>query len=341
MKAHSVAQRTVLVTGGAGYIGSHLCRALAAAGYLPVAYDSLSSGYARAVRWGPLEMADILDEGRLAAVLARYRPLAVFHLAGLASVAESLERPDVYFRVNTEGTRRVAAAAVAAGTRFLVFSSSCAVYGGTAELPFREETPTAPLSPYGQSKLAAEELLGGVGQADGLVCVVLRYFNAAGAEPREAIGEARHSPIRALPLAVLAALGRGPAFHVYGSDYPTADGTAVRDYVHVGDLASAHLLALHHLVQGGAGGIFNLGTGRAYSVLELLAAVGKVTGRAVPYRLLSRRAGDPAAAYAAGRKARTQLGWLPRRSDLEQMVADTARWIADDGPESLRGEPVA
>jgi len=329
--------KVVLVTGGAGYIGSHLCLALSAAGYLPVAYDSLLTGHAAAVRWGPLEAGDILDTARLRGAIEKYRPHALLHLAGLASVAESTQSPELYHRVNAVGSRIAADEAARAGIRFLIFSSTCAVYGAAKHLPITEETETAPISPYGQSKLEAERLLRLATQAHGGPrCSILRYFNAAGAEPAHSIGEAREPAIRAMPLAVLAALGRIPRFDLHGTDYPTIDGTACRDYVHVADLAAAHVAALNQLERGSDGGIYNLGTGTAWSLLQLFAAVEKVTGRPVPYCRHPRRPGDPAEVYASGARAQKELGWRPRRSDLEAMVEDTCRWIAGNGPEELR-----
>lgn len=328
--------RAVLVTGGAGYIGSHICLALSSAGYLPIAFDNLLTGHAAAVRWGPLEIGDVLDSVRLRSVIGQYRPAAVFHLAGLASVLESTRSPDLYHRVNALGAEIVAGEAARAGIRFLVFSSTCAVYGATTDLPITEATATAPISPYGQSKLEAERVLRLSGQSGGPACVILRYFNAAGAEPDHSIGEAREPAIRAMPLAVMAALGRIPLFHLYGTDYPTMDGTACRDYVHVADLAAGHIAALRHLERGAAGGVYNLGAGRAWSLLQLLEAVEKVTGRAVPYERHPRRPGDPAEVYASSARAEKELGWTPRRSSLEQMVDDTFRWIDTGGPEALR-----
>lgn len=316
----------VLVTGGAGYIGAHACKALNSAGFTPVSFDDLSNGHAEAVRWGPLEKGDLLDAGRLAEVLARWRPVAVMHFAGLIEVGRSLAEPERFHRTNVEGSRTLLGAMAGAGCGHLVFSSSAAVYGEPTETPIPEGQPLRPLNPYGEGKARVEAMLAEAGAAGGLRYTALRYFNAAGADPDGEIGE-RHEPeTHALPLAIRAALGCGPAFQVFGRDYATADGTAVRDYVHVSDLARGHVRALEYLLGGGESTALNLGTGQGTSVAELVRTVGAVVGRPVPTRDAARRPGDPAVLVASPARAKALLDWRPEIEDFEGIVRTAVAW---------------
>ncbi|VWC84985.1 UDP-glucose 4-epimerase GalE [Burkholderia contaminans] len=316
----------VLVTGGAGYIGSHTCKALAAAGHEPVAYDNLSTGHRDAVRWGPLVAADILDRDALSKAFAAHRPDVVIHFAALAYVGDSVLAPDRYYTVNVTGTCTLLSAMHAAGVGRIVMSSSCATYGIPDVLPISERTPQQPINPYGFTKYAMERMAADFERAYGLKWVALRYFNAAGADPDGEIGECHEPETHALPLAIRAALGTGPAFQVTGTDYPTPDGSAIRDYVHVSDLADAHLKATAYLCGGGHSSALNLGTGKGTSVLDALRAVAAVTGRRVPTVTAARRPGDPPELYADATKAALVLGWRPRFTTIEPMVEHAAAW---------------
>ncbi|WP_322086843.1 UDP-glucose 4-epimerase GalE [Burkholderia sp. BCC1999] len=316
----------VLVTGGAGYIGSHTCKALAQAGHEPIAYDNLSTGHGDAVRWGPLVVADILDRNALSKALAAHRPDVVIHFAALAYVGESVLAPERYYTVNVTGTCTLLSAMHTAGVGRIVMSSSCATYGVPDTLPISERTPQQPINPYGFTKYAMERMAADFERAYGLKWVALRYFNAAGADPDSEIGECHAPETHALPLAIRAALGTGNAFQVMGTDYPTPDGSAIRDYVHVSDLADAHLRATTHLCGGGESVALNLGTGKGTSVLEALRAVEAVTGCRVPTVMAARRPGDPPALYADATKAARVLGWRPRFTAIEQMVEHAATW---------------
>jgi UDP-arabinose 4-epimerase len=312
---------TVLVTGGAGFIGSHTCKALAAHGLLPVAFDDLSRGHAEFVRWGPLVKGDILNPAHLDAAFERHRPGAVIHFAALAYVGESVSQPLAYYRVNVAGLVNVVEAMLRHGTGSIVFSSSCATYGIPEKLPIAESAPQRPINPYGRSKLACEQILADACAAAPLRAAVLRYFNAAGADPDRELVE-RHDPeTHLIPLAIDAATGHGPPLPIFGSDYPTADGTCERDFIHVCDLAAAHVDALRHMQAGNAALTLNLGTGKACSVRNVVAAVERVTGAKVPLLLAARRPGDPPVLVADASLARGVIGFAPRLSDLDTMVA--------------------
>jgi UDP-glucose 4-epimerase len=324
----------VIVTGGAGYVGAHACAALADAGFTPVVYDNLSNGHGEFVQWGPLERGDIRDGDTLAAAFARWAPVGVLHFAGLIEVGESTRAPARYFDVNVGGSLAVIAAAQAAGVGAFVFSSTCAVYGEPQRLPLTEDHPKAPLSPYGRTKLMVEEALAEIGAWTGLRSIALRYFNAAGADLAGRVGE-RHEPeTHVLPLA-LAAAEAGRAFSVFGDDYPTPDGTAVRDYVHVEDLAAAHVAALKRLLEGGEGGAFNLGGGTGVSVAQLLDAVRRSTNRPLEAQMAPRRPGDPAVLVADNTAAREGLGWVPRHS-LDVIVDSARAWHAREAGRDRR-----
>jgi UDP-glucose-4-epimerase GalE len=315
----------VLVTGGAGYIGSHACKALAEAGLVPITYDDLSTGHDWAVRWGPLEVGDILDRDRLAEVFARHRPDAVMHFAALCSVGVSVRDPSSYHRTNVVGTLNLLDAARAAGVARIVFSSSCATYGVPDRVPIALDTPQRPINPYGWTKLAGERMLAEHCAAYGLGAVALRYFNASGADPAALIGEDHDPETHLIPLALDVAAGRRPHLDLYGDDYPTPDGTCIRDYIHVCDLADAHLRALG-LCEPGVMRAANLGVGRGYSVREVVEAVRRVTGRPVPTRMAPRRPGDPPALVADASPASTLPGWTARWTDLDAIVESAWRW---------------
>jgi UDP-arabinose 4-epimerase len=318
----------VLVTGGAGYIGSHGCKALAAAGHEVVVYDNLITGHAHAVKWGPLETGDIRDRQRLEGAIARHDPDLVMHFAALAYVADAMREPAEYYDVNVTGTLTLLEAMRRRGKDRIVFSSSCTTYGVPRVLPIREDAPQAPLNPYGFTKLAGERMLADFERAYGLRWASLRYFNAAGADPEGEIGE-EHSPeTHIVPLAILAALGKSPPVPLFGRDFDTPDGTAIRDFIHVSDLARAHVLAAERLVGGGSSLAVNLGTGRGNSVLAVIEAVEAVTGRRVPVVDAPRRAGDPPCLYADAALARETLGWTAQYPALEEIVATAVDWIA-------------
>jgi UDP-arabinose 4-epimerase len=322
----SVIGRSILVTGGAGYVGSHAAKALAAAGHLPVVYDNLSTGNPWAARWGPMVQGELSDRARLAKTLREYRIDGVLHFAARALVGESLTDPRAYFETNVTGTLSLLDAMRDCGVGTVVMSSSCAVYGLPVELPISEEHPTTPTSPYGETKLAAERALQWYGSAYGLKWMALRYFNAAGADPDGEIGETHDPETHLIPLAIEAASGRGEALQLFGNDYETRDGTAVRDYVHVSDLAQAHLSALNHLAVGGEGGAFNLGTGRGTSVREVLDSVRRVSGASVPVVETVRRPGDPSELVANAERSKRLLGWMAERSDIDTIVRTAWAW---------------
>jgi len=316
----------VLVTGGAGYIGSHTCKALAAAGYTPVALDNLVYGHRWAVRWGPLEFTDLADRAAVERVLRQRAIRSVIHFAAYAYVGESMSDPGKYFRNNVANTLNLLDAMRAVGVGRIVFSSTCATYGVPDAVPIAEDHPQRPVNPYGESKLFIERALHWHGAAHGLRWMALRYFNAAGADPDGEIGEDHDPETHLIPLAIATALGRRAELQVMGTDYPTPDGTAIRDYIHVTDLADAHVRALRHLEAAGASGALNLGTGRGHSVREVVATVERVSGRKVHARNAPRRPGDPPALVAAPGRARELLGWEPRCSGLETIVQTACRW---------------
>lgn len=321
----------VLVTGGAGFIGAHACKALARAGHIPVAFDNLSTGHADAVRYGPLVRGDVRDRERLGEALTSNRIEAVLHFAASAYVGESVTDPAKYYSNNVNGMISLLAACKAAAVSRIVLSSSCATYGVPDRLPIREDSAQQPISPYGRTKLICENMLQDYAAADReLRHVSLRYFNAAGADPEGEIGE-RHSPeTHLIPLALLAAAGRRDALDIFGTDYDTADGTCIRDYIHVADLARAHVLALEHLCRGGESMALNLGSGRGHSVREIVGAVAEVTGHRVPVRDMPRRSGDPAVLTADPSAAAKRLGFVTERSDLATILRDAAPWFLSE-----------
>ena len=316
----------VLVTGGAGYIGSHTCKHLAAAGHTPVVFDDFSQGHDWAVKWGPLEGGSLNDPARLAEVLAVHRVDAVVHFAASALVGESMSDPGKYFRNNTLGTFNLVEAMRAAGVGTLVFSSTCATYGDPIRVPLDEDHPQAPVNPYGESKLMVEKMLRWYGECHDLRWMALRYFNAAGGDPDGEIGEVHDPESHLIPLVIGGTLGIRPPVKVFGADYPTPDGTAVRDYIHVVDLADAHLRAIERLRTGTPSQAINLGTGIGQSVRQVIDTVQRVSGRPVPFDLAPRRAGDPPELVAAPGRARGVLGWTPRYADLATTVEHAWKW---------------
>lgn len=321
----------VLVTGGAGYVGSHCCKAFAAAGWDVVVFDNPSRGWREFVRWGPLIEGDILDAERLGAALRDSKPDAVAHFAALAYVAESVSHPERYYRVNVGGTLNLLDAMREADVHRLVFSSTCATYGVPDTTQIDETAPQIPINPYGWSKLMVERILADHASAHGLAFAALRYFNAAGADVDGEIGE-RHDPEpHVIPLAIRGALSESAGFTIHGADYDTRDGTAVRDYVHVADLADAHVRALSHLMAGGKADFFNIGTGVGTTVGEIAAAVERMAARPLTRQVGPRRPGDPPALVASARKATDVLGWAPSHSDIDTIVATAWRWHAQGG----------
>lgn len=316
----------ILVTGGAGFVGSHICKKLAQSGYAPIVYDNLDHGHADAVRWGPLVTGNINDTGLLINTLRDHDIRTVFHCAALIDVAASVRDPASCYQVNSAGTGSLLRAMRATEADTLVFSSTCAVYGEPVSSKLAETHPRHPVNPYGRSKLAAEHQIEDATANGWLRAVILRYFNAAGADPDGEIGE-RHDPeTHAIPLAILTGLGQRADFTLFGTDYPTPDGTAIRDYVHVADLANAHLAALGYLDQGGTSRAFNLGTGRGHSVAEIIAAVEQHIRCSLNVRTSPRRAGDVPLLVANADAARSLLNWDPVHSELTQMIRDAVGW---------------
>jgi UDP-glucose-4-epimerase GalE len=315
----------ILITGGAGYIGSHTAKIIAQAGLEPVVLDNLSRGRPEAVRWGPLVEADVGDRGMLRKTFRQYPIEAVVHFAAFAYVGESMQAPEVYFRNNFVNTLNLLEVMREEGIGKMVFSSTCATYGNPLQVPIPEDHIQAPVNPYGESKLMVEKLLRWFDVAYGFRSVALRYFNAAGADPEGELGEEHDPETHVIPLAISAALGLSSGLDIYGTDYDTPDGTAIRDYLHVTDLADAHLASIRYLVAGGASTALNLGTGSGCSVREVVAMVDRVTGRRTPVRETARRPGDPPRLIAEATKAANLLGWRPRRS-LEEMVRTAWSW---------------
>lgn len=313
---------TILVTGGAGYIGSHTCKALAKAGYVPVVYDNLSTGHAYAVKWGPFVEGDLNDRVKLNEVFATYKPKAVIHFAANAIVMESMADPGKYYRNNVGSTLTLLEAMRDAGVEQLVFSSSCATYGNPQFTPITEVHPQVPINPYGRSKLMVEQMIADFEMAHGIKAVNLRYFNAAGADLETQIGENHTPETHLIPTIIQAALGLREEIVVYGTDFSSRDGSAVRDYIHVQDLADAHVAAL----KVGKSASINLGTGTGHSVLEIIDAMQKFCGKTLPVRLESRRPGEPGILTADNSKAKELLGWNPQYSDLPTLIESAWKW---------------
>ncbi len=316
----------ICVTGGAGYIGSHTCKALERAGFSPFVIDNLSTGNGDSVRWGTLFRIDLRDNVRLTDLLQRMRPAAILHFAAKAYVGESMVMPLAYYDNNVGGTLSLVRAATAAGVSAMVFSSTCAVYGIPPSLPINEDMPTNPINAYGETKLACERLMHWAEREGGPRFVALRYFNAAGADPDGEIGEVHEPETHIIPLALRAAAGLNEALDILGDDYPTPDGTAIRDYIHVSDLAEAHVSALRYLLAGGRSAALNLGTGGGFSVRQILGVVSAVVGREPLIRVAARRPGDPPALTADAGRAEKILGWTPRHSTIEEIVKTAWAW---------------
>ncbi|SMX33747.1 UDP-glucose 4-epimerase GalE [Maliponia aquimaris] len=317
---------TVLVTGGAGYIGSHACKALKASGHTPVTYDNLVTGWQDAVKFGPFEQGALSDRARLDEVFGRWQPSAVMHFAALSQVGEAMAKPGLYWRNNVEGSLTLIEAAVAAGCMDFVFSSTCATYGEHDNVVLDETTPQLPLNAYGASKRAVENILRDFEAAYGLKSVIFRYFNVAGADPEGEVGEHHRPETHLIPVMLEAIDGKRPGLTIHGTDYDTDDGTCIRDYVHVMDLVEAHVLGLQWLEAGKGSRVFNLGTGRGFSVREVIEAAGHVTNRPVPCTDGPRRAGDATKLVSGSTRASEELGWEPRRSTMPQMITDAWRW---------------
>lgn len=319
----------ILVTGGAGYIGSHACKALSRAGFLPVTFDNLVGGHREVVKWGPLEEGDLLDRERVERLFADHKFAGVMHFAAFIAVGESVIDPGKYYRNNVGGTVELLDAMTRHGVPALVFSSTAAVYGTPEMVPIPEDAPLTPINPYGRSKLTSERMIADYSAAHGLRFAVLRYFNACGADPDAETGESHDPETHLIPLALDAASGKG-SLTVFGEDYPTSDGTCIRDYIHVTDLAEAHVAALRALLEGGESMTLNLGTGRGISNRQVLEAVARVTGRQVPHTVGDRRPGDPAELVADPSLAESTLGWVAQQSDIDSIVRTAWGWHQRD-----------
>lgn len=319
-------KKHILITGGAGYIGSHTCKALAKAGYLPVVYDNLVYGHEWAVKWGPLEKGDITDRARLDEVIMKYQPSAVIHFAAYAYVGESVIDPGKYYRNNVAGSLTILEAMRDHGIDKIIFSSTCATYGVPEAIPMHEDHPQNPVSPYGASKLMIERMLKDFESAHDIRSIVLRYFNAAGADPDAEIGEDHDPETHLIPLILDVALGKRPDITVFGDDYDTPDGTCIRDYIHIADLAQAHLLGLDALEQGIPAASYNLGNGQGFSVKDVIDTASMVTDRKIPVVIGPRRAGDPARLVGDSRKISKELGWKPQYNDLETIIETAWHW---------------
>ena len=316
----------ILVAGGAGYIGSQTCKALKAAGFLPVTLDNLSTGYAQAVKFGPFVQGDLRDRDLVQQTVRQYGIGAALHFAAYSLVGESVRDPAKYYDNNVGAANSFASALIGAGVEALVFSSTAAVYGVPAASPIPETHPTTPINPYGASKLAFEGALRWLGEAHPFRWTTLRYFNAAGADLDGEVGESHDPETHLIPNLCKAALGIGPGLTVFGQDYPTPDGTPIRDYIHVVDLAEAHVLAVRRLLAGGDSGIFNVGAGEGATVMQIIAAAEATLGVKVPYTVGPRRAGDPPSLVADISKLKAAFGWTPRHSGLESILRTAARW---------------
>lgn len=321
-------QVCVLITGGAGYIGSHSAKALARAGFYPVVVDDLRTGHRSNVRWGPFFEAGLADKSALTKIFQAHPIAAVIHFAGSAYVGESMKLPGLYFQNNVGASLSLLEVMREHGVRQIVFSSSCATYGYPQTIPMKEDHPQRPVNPYGESKLMVEKMLFWYARVYGLRYAILRYFNAAGADPEGELGEMHEPEPHLIPRVIAAARGSLPAVDVYGVDYETADGTAVRDYIHVTDLAEAHVAAMRYLASGGTPMAFNLGTGKGHSVQQVISAVEQASGSKVPFVNQPRREGDPSVLVADAQRALEYLSWKPRCSGLESIVQTAWAWYS-------------
>jgi UDP-glucose 4-epimerase len=317
----------ILVTGGAGYIGSHMVKMLGERGYNVLTYDNLSSGHKEAVLYGELVVGDLADKDLLRTVFSSFRPEAVIHFAASIVVPESIEKPLLYYRNNVCNTLNLLEVVKEFGVRYFIFSSSAAVYGIPKEVPVTETAPLVPINPYGYTKVVDEKMLEDMAAAEPDFCYVsLRYFNVTGADPEGKIGQVSKQPTHLILRALKAAKGELERLEIYGTDYPTKDGTCIRDYIYVNDLVEAHILALNYLCEGNKSDVFNCGYGHGYSVREVIAAVKKVTGRDFEVREAARRPGDPPVLIADNHKILEKLNWQPKHNDLEFMVETAWRW---------------
>ena len=324
-------QKTVLVTGGAGYIGAHACKALSRAGYTPIVYDNLVYGHRESVKWGPLEEGDINDRQRLETVLQKYEPSAVMHFAAYAYVGESVEKPSKYYHNNVAGTLSLLKSMKKCHINHFIFSSTCATYGMPEKIPIEEDHPLYPINPYGRSKLMIEWIINDFTAAYDLKFVSLRYFNAAGADPDGEIGEDHNPETHLIPLILDVAMGKRQHLEVFGTDYDTSDGTCIRDYIHVSDLANAHLLALSYLENGGESVAYNLGNGDGFSVKEVITTARKLTGCEIPCIESKRRPGDPPVLIGSSEKIRRALNWTPKYNKLETIINTAWQWQNKSG----------
>ena len=326
IKRYLELNKKILVTGGAGYIGSHVCKALSKNGYEPITFDNLSRGNKWSVKWGPLEVGDILDITKIESVMKKYRPAAVMHFAAFAYIGESFENPVMYYRNNVVGSLNLFETMIKLGIQNCIFSSSCATYGIPQQVPIPVNHPQNPINPYGMSKLTIERMLRDFEKAYKLKHVSLRYFNAAGADPDGEIGELHIPETHLIPLILDVAVKDKGYIEIYGNDYDTPDGTCIRDYIHVSDLAEAHLLALNYLLYNGKSKSFNLGTGKGYSVLEIINTIKRLSGKNIPFQIKPRRLGDPPILMADASSAIEILGWKQKYSSIGREVNDALKW---------------
>ncbi|MFX0135179.1 MAG: UDP-glucose 4-epimerase GalE, partial [Candidatus Hodarchaeota archaeon] len=317
---------TILVSGGAGYIGSHVCKMIAREGYIPIVFDNLINGHRWAVKWGPLEEGDITDRKRLNAVVKEYNPKTIMHFAAEAYVGESIKNPGKYYLNNVAGTLSLLETMRDHSVKNIIFSSSCATYGIPEQIPIPEEHPQHPINPYGFSKFMCEQMIKDFSVAHGVQFVILRYFNAAGADPEAEIGEFHDPETHLIPLLLDVAMGKQKYINIFGTDYETHDGTCIRDYIHVSDIANAHLLALEYLGNGGKNDIFNLGNGNGFSVREVIETVKNVTGKNIKCLEKSRRQGEPPILIGSSKKANKVLGWEPKFDKLEDIINTAFEW---------------
>jgi len=316
----------ILVVGGAGYIGSHMCKYLAKHGYNPVVLDNLVYGHEEAVKWGPFYKGSMENKDLLNHIFTNHKIAAVMHFAAYCYVGESVTEPAKYYRNNVSNTAILLEEMVKCGINNFIFSSSCATYGEPIEIPITEKHPQNPVNPYGRTKLMVEQMLADFHHAYGLKHTCLRYFNAAGADPECEIGEDHRPETHLIPLILQAALGKKEAINIFGDDYPTPDGTCIRDYIHVYDLAQAHLLALEKLLNGFTKGQYNLGNGEGHSVKEVIKKASKITGQAIPVKITGRRPGDPAVLIGSSKRAIEALGWKPQFADIETIIETAWKW---------------
>jgi UDP-arabinose 4-epimerase len=316
----------ILVTGGAGYIGSHTCKVLAEAGYVPVTYDNLATGNKWSVKWGPLIQGDLADSALLRKVIREYSVSSVIHFAANAYVGESVVNPRKYFDNNVSNTLNLLGAMLDTGINHIVFSSTCAIYGMPSKIPISESEKQQPINPYGDSKLFIERVLRWYADAYSLNWTALRYFNAAGADSEGEIGEHHDPETHLIPLIIQSALGYRPKVAIYGMDHPTHDGTPIRDYIHVKDLAEAHVQSLEYLQRGGKSGPLNIGTGHGHSVLEVVEAVKQVSGLNIPFRPDQKRLGDPPVLVANSSQANQTIGWIPKYQDIHEIIETAWKW---------------